>query len=363
MNLIDIVRDQTRQIQDLLRGTEKEVEERIRNQVAAEESDRKLRQEAAELQPVVSERERTFRESQLKVQEIERQIAELQARLRERQKERERAEAEHTAAQGDAADRLRKAARARKEAEDWERQATEARERAEKYQRRLLEERRAAVQKYLGALWTQLLDDERKAASSAEARAALDGLNRARHDDPQVAELWEARLEWLRIAQSAGPPRVRETARAELKRIEDDLESRFPGALKVSSAGPLEELEEVYFYHRATDDSCRLLLCIPAEVCGSLDAGVSTAPEDLGTRIVWAFARGIEKKGNHPGAWRSRFHVKDGYLVMTVEGRPEDMKNQEPITVLLAGGGRVVFMLCELLPEIRGAMDDESTNS
>jgi hypothetical protein len=363
VNLIDIVRDQTRQIQDLLKGTEKELEERIRNQVAAQERDRKLRQEAAELQPVVSERERTCRESQLKVQEIERQIAELQARLRERQKEHERAQAELTAAQGEVADRLRKAARARKEAEDWERQATEARERAEKYQRRLLEERRAAVQKYLAALWTQLLDVERKAASSAEARAALDGLNRARHDDPQVAELWEARLEWLRIAQSAGPPRVRETARAELKRIEDDLESRFPGALKVSSAGALEELEEVYFYHRATDDSCRLLLPIPAEVCGSLDAGVSAAPEDLAARIVWAFARGIETKGNHPGAWRSRFHVKDGHLVMTVEGGPEDMKNHETITVLLAGGGRVVFMLCELPPEIRGAMDDEGTNS
>ena len=363
MSLIDIVRDQTRQIQDLLKGTEKEVEERIRNQVAAEESDRKLRQEAAELQPVVSERERTLREAHLKVQEIERQIAELQSRLRERQKERERAEAEHIAAQGDAADRSRKAARARKEAEDWERQATEARERAEKYQRRLLEERRAAVQKYLAALWTQLLDAERKGASSAEARAALDGLNRARHDDPQVAELWEARLEWLRIAQSAGPPRVRETARAELKRIEDDLESRFPGALKVSTAGPLEELEEAYFYHRAGNDSCRILLCIPAEVCARLDAGVSTAHEDLAARIIWAFARGIEKKGGRAGGWRSRFHVKDGHLVMIVEGGPEDMKNQESITVVLAGGGRVVFMLCEVPPEIRGALDDEGTNS
>lgn len=363
MNLTDIVRDQTRQIHDLLKGTEKEVEGHSRNQVAAEESERKLRQEAAELQPVVSERERTFRESQLKVQELQRQIAELQARLRERQKESERAEAEHTAAQSDAADRLRKAARARKEAEDWERQATEARERAKKYQRRLLEERRAAVQKYLDALWTKLLDAERKAASSAEARAALDGLNRARHDDPQVAELWEARLEWLRIAQSAGPPRVRETARAELKRIEDDLETRFPGALEVSSAGPLEELEEVYFYHPAGDQGSRILLCIPAEVCGSLDAGVSTRPEDLAARIIWAFARGIEKKGGLPGAWRSRFHVKDGYLVMIVEGGLEDMKNQESITVLLAGGGRVVFMLCELPPDIIGAMDDEGTNS
>jgi len=48
---------------------------------------------------------------------------------------------------------------------------------------------------------------------------------------------------------------------------------------------------------------------------------------------------------------------------MIVEGGPEDMKNHESITVELAGGGRVVFMLCEVPPEIRGALDDEDTNS
>jgi len=96
VNLIDIVRDQTRQIQDILKETEKELEEHIRNHVAAVEHDRKFTQEAAEWQPVVSERERTLRDSQLKVQEIQRQIAELQARLRERQKESERADADYT---------------------------------------------------------------------------------------------------------------------------------------------------------------------------------------------------------------------------------------------------------------------------
>ena len=363
MNLIDIVRDQTRQIQDILKETEKELEEHIRNHVAAVEHDRKFTQEAAEWQPVVSERERTLRDSQLKVQEIQRQIAELQARLRERQKESERADADYTKAKDSADDRLREATRARKEAEHWYQKATQARERTENYQRRLQEERRQAVPKHLTAMWTQLLHAALKAASSADAHAALERLNRARHDDPQVAELWEERLEWLRIAQSTSPPRVRATAKDELKRIEDDLEKRYPGALKAASTGPLEEIEEVYFYHRATEDSCKLLLCIPADVCANLDAGISTQSEDLAARIVWAFARGIQKKSEHREAARSRFHVKDGHLVMTVDGAPEDMKNHETITVHFADGGSAVFMLCELPPEIRGAMHDEGTNS
>lgn len=315
------------------------------------------------MQPAISERERTLRDSQLKVQEIDRQIKELQARLRERQKEHERVEAEYSAAKGAAADRLRDGQRARKEAEEWERKVAEVRERIQTYQMRLREERRAALRKYLAALWTRLLEADRKAASGMEARAELDRLNRARHDDPRVAELWEARQEWLRIAQSAGPPPVRETARREVQKIEEDLERRFPGALKVATAGTLDDLEEVYLCPRAAGDGWKLLLCIPAEICESLNAGESASTQGLAARIIWAFARGIQNEGGHGEPWRSRFDVQQGYLVMFVDGGPENIKDRETIAVALSGGGRVTFMLSELPTEIRGAMNDETVHS
>lgn len=363
VNLQDIVREQTRPILDLLSGTEKEMEDHLRSQESAEARERNLKQEAAEMQPAISELERTLRDSQLKVQEIERQIKELQARLRERQKENERVEADYSTAKGAATDRLRDAARARKEAENWGAKVAEARERIQWYQMRLREERRAALRKHLAALWTRLLEADRKAASGTEARAELDRLNRARHDDPRVAELWEARQEWLRIAQSAGPPPVRETARREVQKIEEDLDNQFPGALKVAAAGPLDELEEVYLCPRAAGDGWKLLLCIPAEICESLDAGESGPTQGLAARIIWAFARAIQNDGGHDEQWSSRFEVQQGYLVMFVDGGPENMKDQETIAVALSGGGRVTFMLSELPTEIRGAMNDETADS
>jgi hypothetical protein len=59
--LQDIVREQALPILDLLRGTEKELEEHRRSQGAAEAREHNATQEAAGLQPVVSEREATVR--------------------------------------------------------------------------------------------------------------------------------------------------------------------------------------------------------------------------------------------------------------------------------------------------------------
>jgi len=88
MSLQDIVREQALPILDLLRGTEKELEEHRRSQGAAEAREHNATQEAAGLQPVVSEREATVRSLRIKVQELQSQIAQLQERLHERQRER-----------------------------------------------------------------------------------------------------------------------------------------------------------------------------------------------------------------------------------------------------------------------------------
>lgn len=359
MNLQDIVREQTRPISDLLKGTEKEIEDHLRNQVSAEARERELKREAGEMQPAISERERTLRDSQLKVQEIERQIAELQARLRERKKENERAETEHHASREESTQKLREAARARKEAEHWERKVAEGRERTTHHQRRLQEERRASLHKYLDGLWKDLVELEREATGGNEARAALERLTRARHDDARVAEMWEARQEWLRIAQSAGPPPVRETARREVQTIEADLEKQFPGALTAASTRSPDELMELYVFPREAGGYW-LPLCLPAQVSGSLSAGDSGPSEALAARLLWCFARAIEIRQAEP--WRSRFEVRDGYVAMILDSAHEESRDQPTLALPVAGGGRVTFILSELPAQIRGAVSDENTH-
>ena len=97
------------------------------------------------------------------------------------------------------------------------------------YQERLRKERDIAFEKYLEKVWTSLVKCEDEAETAGEALQALEHLNRARHDDPRVAELWEARQEWQRISQSAGPVQVRKTAGREVQRIEEEeIDVRFP---------------------------------------------------------------------------------------------------------------------------------------
>jgi hypothetical protein len=343
-----------------MKGTENQVEEHLRNQGAAEARERKLKHEAGEIQSAISEQERTLRDLQLKAHEIQRQIAELQARLRERQRENERAEADHSRSREEQAQRLRDAAHARKEAEDWGRKVAEGRDRISQYRRRLQQERRASLQKYLDGLWTELIGLQQEVAGGNEARAAFEMLNRARHDNPHVAELWETRQEWLRIAQSAGPLPVRETARCEVQRIEGDLEKQFPGALKAASTRTPDELLELYFFAWTADGGYSLPLCIPNLVKESLDAGKSDPPETLAARLVWSFARAFEPPQTK--AWRPRFEVQAEHLVMILDSVFEGGKDPPTITFPVGTSGRVTFMLSELPAEIRGAMNNENTD-
>lgn len=360
MNLQDIVREQSAPILDLVNGTQKEVDEFLRRQASAEEAERSLKQGAAEMEPAISELERTLRDSQLKLHEIQRQIRELEARLREREKEHERAEEDYNKAKAGRDERLRDAARARKEAEDWGRKVNDARERLERHKRRLLEERRAAFRKHLAALWTRLAEANRKAAAGAEARAALDRLDRARHEDARVADQWEARQEWLRISQSAGPPAVRETARREIQKIEEYLEKEFPGALRAATASAVDELEEVYLCPPVRGERWKLFLFIPEEICETLNDGKTGPDEALAARTVWAFARAFKRGLAEGEGWRSRLEVQDGYLVMQLDPGPGDAKGLGTVAVSLSAANRVTFVLSELPAEIREALNEDT---
>lgn len=357
MSLQDIVREQTRTILDLLRGAEKELEVHRRNQTATETRERNFTQEAAGMQPVTSEREATLRSLRIKVQELQSQVAQLQERLHERQKECDLAEGEHREVEEERRQRLKAAASARKEAEECARMVAESQKQIVEYQERLRKERDIAFEKYLEKVWTSLVKCEDEAETAGEALQALEHLNRARHDDPRVAELWEARQEWQRISQSAGPVQVRKTAGREVQRIEEEIDVRFPGALVAAARGSkLDELEEIFARPLGSGSGYVISLPVPVEICKTLDSGATSDAEDLAVRVIWGFAGGIP---NTPKR-KSRFAIRGNSLIMLVEETLAETQSRNPIAVRLAGGGRVSFLISELPRELQEALTDDN---
>jgi len=359
MNLQDIVRDRTRPVRDLLVGTEKEIEDYRRQQASEDARERALKQEASELRPGIVEKEETLRALQLKVQELERQIEELRERLRGRQEERQLAETALEEERQKLSEKTGEAKRARKAAEDWGQKLAAAQERTQKYRERLQNERCAALQKYLTELWTKLVDSQREAGGRKTAVAAYERLNRARDEDVRVADLWESRQEWQRIAESAGPAAVRQTAQCELERIEAELDNEFPGALQAAGS-TLDELEEVYFYPWESGDGSVVLLPVPEKVCHLLNAGETGPDQDLAARVIWAFVRAVPPGAGHDGYSGSRFTVRRGFLALHVDDDQGDLIEHDAVVLLLPGGGRVSFMVSELPKDVSGAMSDEN---
>jgi hypothetical protein len=214
-----------------------------------------------------------------------------------------------------------------------------------------------SLRKYLAGLRGTLLQAQRAAAEMHQAKAALEALRAARHQDGEVASLCEAREEWQRLLKGAAVPAVLETGRRELQRIDGDIERRFPGALQAESIAGRDRgvIEELFFIPR--DASGRVTVCLPLDRASwdRLEAGQEGDEIAWGVELVWEIRNQLNVDWV---ASRFSFDERLGSTVLEVVGGSEI--GQQTVEMSLRGGGVASFILSSVPTEIAEALNEHA---
>jgi hypothetical protein len=303
----------------------------------------------------VDERSKSTRILQSKIADLEDQLAKLQGRLEGLQRELKESVEAGAGVERQVSEQ-RKLERADTDlAETLAREISQAEASLERERGRLRDARRAALAEYLDGMWQRLqhlLESHEDRKEAIESRRRLE---KQRHEDAELAALWEAREEWRRILSSSGPTLVVKTAKAELNRIEAEIESRFPGALGAASSGQtLSEIEELFAGTRRGELSAWIPLPIPLEVWRHLEAGGRGVPETLAMRLVWAFARHVP-----PSRYKGAFFAGDLCCGFATACSEQELTRSEAIVLHLASGASVSFLLSPLPPEVAEVVSED----
>lgn len=354
MTLEEILRSRCRDVALALDRAGQVAEETRRNRSAALDRVRRAREEAERLRAGGDERRKSTGILQSKIADLEEQLARLQARITELQRELQESDDARTAAERQVAEQ-RKLERSDTElAERLAREIESAEASLARQRGHLRDARRAALADYLDRLWGRLREVFESHESRREAVEARQRLEKERHQDAEIASLWEAREEWRRILASSGPTMVVKTARAELERIETALESRFPGALAASSSPAASEIEELFVAALPGALSAWIPLPIPLEVWRSIESGGRGLPETIAMRLVWALTRNI-RPSEHDGV----FFAGDHYCGFATTCPERELTTIETVLLDLPSGGSVSFLLSPLPQEVADVISQD----
>lgn len=355
MGLEDVLRSRCRDSFDALSRLEQELDQRRRDRAAALERARRAREEVDRLRSSSAEREATVRRIRSQISDLEDQLQQLQARIEARQSELRECEAAYSEIARSVSEQRKLDRTDTDLAEALITEISNAEKALERERARLRDARRAALGDYLEALWERMRE---LAASQESNRSALEAhrnLEVQRHQDAEVATLWEAREEWRRIVQTSGPSLVVKTARAELDRIEAELEARFPGALRASQVRQgSSEIEELFVAPRPRGRGSWIPLPIPLAIWRSIERGDRGAEEALGMRLIWALSRALP-----PSKHRGVFFAGDFCCGLSTEANENDLTQIESVALSMPGGMSVAFILSSLPPEVANVVAED----
>ena len=372
MSLQDIVRQETHDIRDALKQIDERRGERLRKKKAAEERLKRSGTEITKHREREKERKRLLQQADAKVKESQEVVAEL---------DREREELERRASEAN--NRLMKERDARVETQKLLKQAQQAIEQgqgdfqgerssirkseaeieqAEKDKTRQEERLREALVASLDIHLKELAAGVEQAFVGEEERqkklAAFEAFKNARHKDRKIGDLCDQRDELRKMVNTATVPGVKEMLQDSLRRIEDELEELYPGALGVvsppSDRGHIEELH----YYRADSGEAVFLLPITQSAWKAVERGDQGAAATVATRLIWDIIKGLgltKEKGefSFDGRW-CVFSSKLDFEEVT--------ELYEGFNVSLPGAVTLDVILYPLPPEIQEAVTYEAVH-
>jgi len=228
----------------------------------------------------------------------------------------------------------------------------------ERHKQRLLAACHSAFKRYLDDLWSRLLNLISAEDAMKEKTAARDNLRKARHEDPEIASLCEAREEWTRILSSAVISSVKATAKTELDKIKLELDRRFPGALEVDEKlTTIGEMEELFYLPSWQGSALKVFLPIPVPTFESLNSSETQTPQKVAMQLIWSIVQSW-----HLRADNSCFQA-DGIQCVLKTQTPETEIARTPVSLQLPAGSSVSFIMSQLPNELMEALAHENSDT
>jgi hypothetical protein len=358
MSLIDLIRENTKDMRDTIAELERSrlreisqlnaAEERFKRASSIISSQHKQQDEKKSRLKSIGE---TIRGINQQIDELEAQKQRLLSTLLERQQELEASRQSLSEAEAES-NKAQHAAREEKRVlEDIERRVDLLEKETIRNQLKLREVHSQTLDQHLSELEAMFEQEFQEQTKRSETLVSLEAFKRLRHEKREVGDLCDARDEWKKIVKTASVPTVKIAAESELRRIETEIDKLFPGAIKAEAA--LRHADFIEELHYFVDSQNRTVLLLPfsKDVWNSLNAGTQSLKEKVAVYFFGALAKAI---GAEPG----KFHYECGnnFVMLVSEIATETYREKNDLVIPLPGGGSISFILSTLPNEIQEAL-------
>jgi len=187
-----------------------------------------------------------------------------------------------------------------------------------------------------------------------EQKRNIDKLRAARHEDPAgVGSLCEQREQYLSLLGRATVPEVRETLRAALAGVEQQIDSMFPGSL---SLRPTETTADILEIHSFLNPHGRVSILLPMNVgtWQAISSGETGPQIDALMLTLWHMAKGL---GLRPD--QGEFKLLHGFPRYDSAFDADFLPLFEGFRVALPSGRNIEFRFAQLPNELREVVDLE----
>ncbi len=358
MALVDLIRENTKDIRDTLAEIERTRQEYVSERNAAEErfkrasSDISLHHKQQEskkenlhtLDSLIRNINREIDELEIKKQQLLSHLLEEQQKLDESKQMLSESETLVNKAQRAARDEQKKL-------EDIERRLTEIDQQKMRFQNTLNDQHRRSLLQYLSESARLIETEFQEQTSRSQSLKSFEAFKRARHERRDVADLCDARDEWKRLLKTAAVPSVRSSAEAEVQKIESSIEKLFPGALCAESTiRHADYIEELYYFSKPEGKTC-VVMPITTEVWMSIQQGNHSSAERVATFLFSAIGKAIAQRPQD-----AHFESDDTFVLFVCKIGDDTLRELNSIVIPLPGGGSITFILADLPSEIQEAL-------
>jgi chromosome segregation ATPase len=349
MTLQDLLRQHTREAQDALEGIEDKIRQ-LGSQKRAELSQmEKLQAEIDTKHSSEKLKNQRLEENETKIRELERQIEELNQEKKILIEALKDAEIEV-----EDASRQKKKVETRATNYDHEINVNVAEK--EHLTKRLKTSRHVAFHAYLEEIEKRLAKAVSAQEEIAGKLASRRKLEEARHENNEVMNLYEAKLEIDKLLKMSTVTAVREQLNQQLRAIEGKIEALYPGALAVDDQTQVISQIEELFFATWREGKTNIYIPITLNAWKEIAKGECSIDKTSTLRLLWGLARGLGIDHTN-----SRLKVMDDVVLLEVDKDFNISSESHSISMPLPGSGSIAFLLSKLPREVQEAIKHEDT--
>lgn len=357
MTLQEFLRIHTQEVQTVLKNCEGDIR-RLGSQRRAELEQAEGLQSEIDSKHKEEEEKRHFLDaSTAKIRQLEKQIEELRRECERIAEERQTLTSDLTRAEEDVKAAAGQRKKAKTQAESLEFQIKKLVEKKTHLNDRLMSARLTAFYAYLEEFETRLVQQISAREGRSEKIVSQRKLEQARHEDAKVMEMYEARTELQKLLKVSNVPAVRDQLDRQLREIDQQIESLFPGALSIETqTDGVAEIEEIFFAS-ARESGTRIFLPISRPTWNALAKGEIDSNASSALRLVWALTKGLELTGTN-----SRFQAGKDFVALDIDIDLGSSSDSPDIAMSLPGSGTIAFLPSRIPHEVQEAIAYEDSH-